>query len=376
MLPNQPSDRPAAIVIGLDSMQGIQTARILHRHGVPVYAIAADRQHHCCRTNSCRQILFADTGTEAVIETLRGLGAELPQKAVLFPCQDKSVRVLSRHRKRVLDMFHLALPPEDVVDMLMDKTAFHAHALAAGLPVPAAFVLETRVDAERAAERMTYPCILKPAFRSAGWDERPRGRGFASIHPKNSSSTTTSPADGPARSSHNSGSKETTRTCIRATATSASTANPSSHSSPGNCASGRRRRGRVAWARKCATIPCSARRWRCSAACPITVWATLEMKRDAQTGDYFIIEPNIGRPTGRSAIAEAGGVALLYTMYCDVLGLPLPDNRTQQFTGTKWIDLRHDFQSAYSLLAQGETQPAQLARILEGTQGPRHLLLA
>ena len=52
--------------------------------------------------------------------------------------------------------------------------------------------------------------------------------------------------------------------------------------------------------------------------------AYVEMKRDARTGRHVIIEPNIGRPTGRSAIAEAGGVELLYTAYCDMVGLPLP----------------------------------------------------
>jgi predicted ATP-grasp superfamily ATP-dependent carboligase len=80
----------------------------------------------------------------------------------------------------------------------------------------------------------------------------------------------------------------------------------------------------------------------------------VEMKRDERTGDHFIIEPNIGRPTGRSAIAEAGGVELLYTAYCDMVGLPLPDNRTQQYRGAKWISLRRDFQSAFFYWRRGD----------------------
>ena len=73
----------------------------------------------------------------------------------------------------------------------------------------------------------------------------------------------------------------------------------------------------------------------------------LEMKRDERSGEYFIIEPNIGRPTGRSAIAEAGGVELLYTMYCDSIGWPLPADREQQYTGIKWTHMRRDVQSAF-----------------------------
>jgi predicted ATP-grasp superfamily ATP-dependent carboligase len=72
----------------------------------------------------------------------------------------------------------------------------------------------------------------------------------------------------------------------------------------------------------------------------------VEMKRDERNGEYYIMEPNIGRPTGRSAIAEAGGVELLFTMYCDALNWPLPEKRSQLYGDVKWIFLRRDLQSA------------------------------
>ena len=71
------------------------------------------------------------------------------------------------------------------------------------------------------------------------------------------------------------------------------------------------------------------------------------MRRSNLTGKYFIIEPNVGRPTGRSATAEANGVELIYTMYCDALGWPLPANREQKEGEVKWIYLRRDIQSAF-----------------------------
>jgi D-aspartate ligase len=55
---------------------------------------------------------------------------------------------------------------------------------------------------------------------------------------------------------------------------------------------------------------------------------------------------DIGRPTGRSTIAEAGGVELRYTMYCDALGWSLPENRVRTYKGVKWIYVREDLQSA------------------------------
>jgi predicted ATP-grasp superfamily ATP-dependent carboligase len=92
----------------------------------------------------------------------------------------------------------------------------------------------------------------------------------------------------------------------------------------------------------------------------------LEMKRDARTARQYIIEPNVGRPTGRSAIAEAGGVPLLYTMYCDAMGLPLPQERTQRYSGAKWVYLRHDLQSASVYWRRGELSLREWARSLRG----------
>jgi len=92
----------------------------------------------------------------------------------------------------------------------------------------------------------------------------------------------------------------------------------------------------------------------------------VEMKRDQRTGKHFIIEPNIGRPTGRSAIAEAGGVELLYSKYCDVAGLPLPTPLEQKYQGVKWIYLRRDLQSAYTYWKRGELTIWQWLRSLKG----------
>ena len=80
----------------------------------------------------------------------------------------------------------------------------------------------------------------------------------------------------------------------------------------------------------------------------------------------MIIEPNIGRPTGRSPIAEAGGVELVYTMYCDALGRPLPAGREQKYSGVKWIYLRWDLQSAFVHWWRGDLTIADWYRSIRG----------
>ncbi|HEX6811541.1 MAG TPA: carboxylate--amine ligase [Planctomycetota bacterium] len=335
-----------AVVIGLDSMQGIQTARILRRHRIPVIAVASDRDHPCCRTNCCQAIHFADTGDEQLIAKLLEIAAALPQKPVLFPCQDKSVRTVSRNRDVLAQRFTIVLPPADVVEKLMDKISFLEHAQRHGLRVPATFVLRTRADALHAAEKMPFPCLLKPGYRSAEWDRRTKQKVYKVASAQELIALYDQChawADSLVAQQWVEGDDSSLYSC--------------------NCYFGANGEPLVTFvARKLRQWPpeagssCLGEEVRDDtvrdgalalfASVPYRGLAYLEMKKDSRTGVYYLIEPNIGRPTGRSAIAEAGGVELVYTMYCDALGLPLPANRTQKFIGARWVDLRHDFQSA------------------------------
>ena len=69
--PRAPRVHPA-VVIGLDSSTGLQTARILAGHKIPVVAITKRPEHYCSRTGVCHQILVADTDSDELIETLQG----------------------------------------------------------------------------------------------------------------------------------------------------------------------------------------------------------------------------------------------------------------------------------------------------------------
>jgi D-aspartate ligase len=57
-------------------------------------------------------------------------------------------------------------------------------------------------------------------------------------------------------------------------------------------------------------------------------------------------------------------VELLYTMYCDVVGLPLPKNRVQTYRGGKWVQLLNDFRSALYFWRKGELTLFQYLRSL------------
>jgi len=57
---------------------------------------------------------------------------------------------------------------------------------------------------------------------------------------------------------------------------------------------------------------------------------------------------------------------MLYAMYCDLTGLPLPSERQQRYTGGKWINLVTDSLSAFQLWRNGELTFTEWLRSVRG----------
>jgi predicted ATP-grasp superfamily ATP-dependent carboligase len=347
-------------------MQGLQAARILAQRGVPVIAIASDSKYHSCRTRVCEEILFADTGGKELIATLEALGPRLYQKAVLFPCEDENVLLVSRHRQRLERWYHVVLPAADVVEMMVDKTRFYTYAQEEGFPIPRTFFLGSRSDAEQAAGELAFPCILKPSSRSAVWMQHTKLKAFKVANAEELLSL-----------------YDHYHRWADALIVQEWIEGPDANLYSCNCYFDADSQPIVTFtARKLRQWPpqtgqsCLGEECRDDVVLHETVrlfrsvhfrgLGYVEMKRDERSEEYFILEPNIGRPTGRSAIAEAGGVELLYAMYCDAVGWPLPANLEQTYQGVKWVHLLRDLQSSLHYWRQGELTFGEWRRSLLG----------
>jgi D-aspartate ligase len=355
-------------VVGLDCITGLQTARILARRGIPVIATASDPKHFCTRTRVCERILHADTKSGEFIHHLEELGPNLRHRAVLFPCTDLAVLHISRQRKRLEPFYHAVLPEPDAVEMLMDKASFFSFAQRHGLPVPATWLLATREDAEEASAKLRFPCILKPSLKSPAWEEQ----GFTKVYRAGTAAELLrlydrlSPwtdvltvqewveGDDSNLFSCNCYLDESSTPLVTFVARKIRQWPPGA--------------GTSSLGEECRNDVVLREAVRLFQAAGFRGLGYVEMKRHAGTGEHFIIEPNVGRPTGRSAIAEAGGVELLYTMYSDAVGLPLPENRDQRYVGTKWIYLRHDIQSALHYWRRRELTLSQWRRSWRGVR--------
>lgn len=359
-------ERPPAVVVGLDCITGLQTARILAARGVPVLAIAADRDHFACRTRVCEEIVYADIAGDELVRTLEAIGPRLESKAVLVPCTDASVLVLSRERERLDAWYQLVLPEHDVVERLMDKIGFYTYAQEQGLPLPQTFLLRSRADAEAAAGALSFPAVLKPPLKTPTWEREIKVKAFKAAGPRellDFYDRTAPYTDVLVAQEWIEGGEGNLFSC--------------------NCYFDRESKPIVTFvARKIRQWPPQTGTSSLGEECrndevlheTIRLFegvgyrglGYVEMKRDERTGRHLIVEPNIGRPTGRSAIAEAGGVELLYAAYCDAAGLPLPPDLEQRYGSAKWIYFRCDVQSALYYWWRGELGLGEWRRSWQG----------
>lgn len=338
-------------LVGIDTIQGLQAARIFARRGVPVIAIASGGSYYTTKTRVCEQTVFLD-GRD-MVSVLLELADGLPVRPFLLPCHDRHVEAISEHREVLDEKFAVALPPDSVVRALMDKTEFARYAEEIGLSVPPTWVVHDLTELETIEALASFPLVVKPSIRTSRWMTEV---GEKAVRVDDLESLTDIVRRGLALEDAllvqewiegDDGDLYSCNGVFRDGAPLATfTARKLRQWPPRNGQS------------------CLGIEVRCdevlhqtellAEATEYTGMLYVETKRDPVTGRHFVIEPNVGRPTGRSAIAEAGGVELLMTAYCDALGLDLPDQRIQSFTGVKWIHLLRDSRSAVYYLRRGE----------------------
>jgi len=357
---------PHAVVVGLDGMNGLQTARILAARGVPVIGLARNPKDPSCRTRVCERIQSVDTQSEALIDALEALAPTLPHKAVLFPCYDMGVLLLSRHRKRIEALFHHRLPNPETVELAMDKVRFYRFAREHGIPIPTTHFVGSRDEAQRVAREISFPCVLKPPFSAdPRWEKLSLKayklddadsllRLYDRASPLADTLIVQEWVPGPDSElySCNAYFDEKSQPLVTHVARKLRQWPPET--------------GMSSLGVECRDDRVVEETLRLFRAMAHRGLGYAELKREPASGRYFLMEPNVGRPTGRSAIAEAGGVELLYTMYCDAIGAPLPEARVQRYTGVKWVHLRRDFQSALHYRRRGDLTLGDWLRSLRG----------
>ncbi|MCW5752694.1 MAG: FAD-dependent oxidoreductase [Alphaproteobacteria bacterium] len=162
---------PAVVVGG--GLNGLGVVRSLGQAGVPVTVLDKDPGAPAMRSRFARAIRAGSHGSEKVegrdlIDTLMDLRSGWDTRPVLFLTQEESVAFVSARRERLGNGYRMTMPAHDTMATLLDKTRFQARAEALGFPLPRSCSL-SGLQHLPSARRLRYPCIVKPVTKNPLW---------------------------------------------------------------------------------------------------------------------------------------------------------------------------------------------------------------
>ena len=156
--------QPPAAVFQVSYSCGLDVIRDLGRHGVPVLGLDAEPGAIGLRSRYAAGMVCPDplADEEAFVTWLESLGAQLPQRAVVFPSHDEYIWPLSRHAARLEPWFVVPFSRWDAMQRVYDKRAQMEAAARAGVDLPKTVFVSSGAELEAAAGEVPFPAVLKP----------------------------------------------------------------------------------------------------------------------------------------------------------------------------------------------------------------------
>lgn len=161
-----PANLPAVVVGG--GLNALGIVRSLAAAAIPLIVIDSDAQSPAMRSRFGRKVACAALEGAPLMACLRALAAEFGAPLMLFLTEEKSVVTVSEQRAALAPHYFLRLPEHERLMALMHKQGFQELAEQVGAPVPRTVRLQSPADLAL-VEQLTYPCVFKPSKKDYGY---------------------------------------------------------------------------------------------------------------------------------------------------------------------------------------------------------------
>jgi D-aspartate ligase len=162
---------PAVVLACAGAPEGdLNLVRSLGEQGVPVIVIGEYAEPLSRYSRYCIefvQVPHFGGHPQALLAALADLSQRHGGPLPVFPSADPDLEALSQLGAAAGPYMRSTMADPALVQTLMDKGAFNALALRAGLPVPRTFTPHTLEAVEQAAGVLVYPAIIKPSLPTA-----------------------------------------------------------------------------------------------------------------------------------------------------------------------------------------------------------------
>lgn len=164
MMKGSPAGEVAAVVVGAD-ICGLGLVRSLGQAGLPVVVMDPDPRRPAMHSRYAKAFVARSLSGSGLIESLLALLRGLDCRPVLFLTTDPQVRTVSEHRG-LLQGYRLRLPDHQTVCKLLHKSSFQQFAEEHGFPVPASLMIRNAQDLAELC-RLRFPAVIKPGDKIA-----------------------------------------------------------------------------------------------------------------------------------------------------------------------------------------------------------------
>ena len=333
---NRRHDIPA-IVLNL-SINGLGVARALGRHGVPVIGLSEGKPLPGGDSRYVREVWRYEGGDAGLVDLLCRQGGGLADRPVLFPITDSCVLVLAERMEELREHYRLAMPDPAIVRSAMSKRGFADWAEKLDLPVPRTVFVEDPSRIARACEAISYPCIVKPEFRSVEFALAVTQKTFRCDSPQELLAAYESFCKAEPRAIAQEwipGGDGDVYFCLqyydRQARPLVSFCGRKIRQWPPLC-------GGTASCEPVESPEMEELTSRFFTALGFYGLCSMEYKKDPTSGRLVMVEPTIARTDWQSAVADINGVEIPYFAYCDQVGAPGPAVRrtSRRYKWVRW----------------------------------------
>ncbi|NNE62318.1 MAG: methyltransferase domain-containing protein [Woeseia sp.] len=159
---------PADVLILGDYRQTLTVVRSLARSGFRITVGQGGGERYALTSRYCT----AEWTHPAIedgchfIEALSQWLRRNPHVTLLFPIGDTEIRALAQHRDALPEEVRVVTPARELIEICQDKLAMCRLVEEVGVPQASFETVEAGEELARAAERVGYPCVIRPRDQS------------------------------------------------------------------------------------------------------------------------------------------------------------------------------------------------------------------
>ncbi|OGF68256.1 MAG: hypothetical protein A2Y62_02710 [Candidatus Fischerbacteria bacterium RBG_13_37_8] len=150
-----------AVIPGF-SATSLSTMRCLAYNDIKIYLVGLEKKKGPAYYSNIpvKKILY--NYSSHFIDCLIKIGKELAAKAVLLLTEDVHVIEIANNINTLQKYYHFLLPPQELVNLLMDKALFCELAIKKGFKIPRTKIVSDQEELFHIEEEFPYPFMLKP----------------------------------------------------------------------------------------------------------------------------------------------------------------------------------------------------------------------